>query len=882
MLKRLLLLVVFSAISAISVNVLAVEKSTVPMPENGAAVLNEQTAIYLEWTPGDGAQSHDIYIGTNYNAVNNATTASIEFVRNRLGTTYAFEDFGNSIQYFWRIDEVTATTTVKGDVWTFTTLAPTNGLVGQWKMDRPDPVDNKLVKDYSGFGNNGTMGSADTWMAYGGIDFDGGYYGTSGIVFANNGANLIADLGLTSQITISYVAAWDGYFAGVNYSYDGRSIEQTLENNWGRLLSSECPTSNHILDHFGGAACWSWEAFNDKHANFIFQKNGVGKTWGDFIRITTTVNFDTGNYKIYVDDKLYNSESGKTGSFTDLAMFYIGRNYDTYACMHGKMRDFRIYNRELTEQEIKSFFVSASSPLPINNSDVVKLKHLSWSPGNNAVSHNVYFGTSFSDVKNADTSSPLFMGNQTVNTYNIGNLSEGMYFWRIDEINDAEVWKGDVWSFEILPPMPNPLLWLKMNAPDPENTRLVRDYSGNGNDGTMGSSDVWKNFPGLGAVVDFDGGSYGASGIVFANNGADLIADMGLTDKVTISFVMSGHVAGDNGYAFSGKNSGGYHVMSCEAPTGETQHFLTKLGNGGNLWCWEAFNSEHNNYIFKNAAARRISITADFTKGQVVYYLDKQVWATQYGATGSFSGLTTFTVGREDYHEYMCEMTDFRIYGEVLEPAYIAELVGDYPQLPKIISPKDESTENTLNTILQWQAGENAVSQSLYFGDNYSAVKNADASSLCFIGQQTATTYDPCGLEMMKTYYWRVDQLDVNGDLIVKGPVWQFSTVESIIVEDFESYDEEGNDIAAVWTDTMGYSAMRISLQTDPCLSPVNAMKLTHHVPDPYYAIADRSFSPAQDWTVKGVKILTINYYGNVGNFGLPAFVTIGDGTTDA
>ena len=116
----------------------------------------------------------------------------------------------------------------------------------------------------------------------------------------------------------------------------------------------------------------------------------------------------------------------------------------------------------------------------------------------------------------------------------------------------------------------------------------------------------------------------------------------------------------------------------------------------------------------------------------------------------------------------------------------------------------------------------------------------------------------------------------------MEGPGWQFDTIEYIMVENFESYDNEGNDITAVWTDKLILGDMQITLMNDPNLSPINSMYLRYHVPyDPFYTIAARSFSPAQDWTVKGVKILTIHCYGDAANLGLPVFVTIGDDTTD-
>lgn len=78
---------------------------------------------------------------------------------------------------------------------------------------------------------------------------------------------------------------------------------------------------------------------------------------------------------------------------------------------------------------------------------------LSWSPGDNAVSHDVYFGSSFADVNSAtDPNGFTGRGRQTETAYSVtGGLGpEQTYYWRIDEVNIAEPnspWKGDIWSF---------------------------------------------------------------------------------------------------------------------------------------------------------------------------------------------------------------------------------------------------------------------------------------------------------------------------------------------------------------------------------------------------------------------------------------------------
>jgi hypothetical protein len=96
---------------------------------------------------------------------------------------------------------------------------------------------------------------------------------------------------------------------------------------------------------------------------------------------------------------------------------------------------------------------------------------LSWTPGAYAVSHDVYLGEDFDVVNDATRDSEEFRGNQGADFYIAGfpgyAYPEGLvpgttYYWRIDEVNDADPnspWKGDVWSFTIPPKKaynPNP------------------------------------------------------------------------------------------------------------------------------------------------------------------------------------------------------------------------------------------------------------------------------------------------------------------------------------------------------------------------------------------------------------------------------------------
>jgi hypothetical protein len=85
---------------------------------------------------------------------------------------------------------------------------------------------------------------------------------------------------------------------------------------------------------------------------------------------------------------------------------------------------------------------------------------LTWTPGdyvNDVNEHQVYFGTSFTDVTEANVSNLMgvYKGVRDVNNYiPAGPLEVStIYYWRIDEVNAYAVspWKGRVWRFTTTP-----------------------------------------------------------------------------------------------------------------------------------------------------------------------------------------------------------------------------------------------------------------------------------------------------------------------------------------------------------------------------------------------------------------------------------------------
>jgi hypothetical protein len=100
-----------------------------PDPVDGAEFVDPGAT--LRWTPGFGAKLHTVYIGDNYDDVNDATGGA---PRGTATYTPASPLEAEKV-YYWRVDEFDIAETHKGDIWSFTTPGavgnsqPANGAV---------------------------------------------------------------------------------------------------------------------------------------------------------------------------------------------------------------------------------------------------------------------------------------------------------------------------------------------------------------------------------------------------------------------------------------------------------------------------------------------------------------------------------------------------------------------------------------------------------------------------------------------------------------------------------------------------------------------------------------------------------------------------------
>jgi len=99
-----------------------------PDPVEGAESVDVDAR--LGWTGGFGSKLHTVYLGDNFDDVNNATGGQAQGT-----TTYTPGTLKMAKTYYWRVDEFDILATHKGNVWSFTTegavaaLNPVNGAV---------------------------------------------------------------------------------------------------------------------------------------------------------------------------------------------------------------------------------------------------------------------------------------------------------------------------------------------------------------------------------------------------------------------------------------------------------------------------------------------------------------------------------------------------------------------------------------------------------------------------------------------------------------------------------------------------------------------------------------------------------------------------------
>jgi len=320
-------------------------------------------------------------------------------------------------------------------------------LVAHWKLDEGSGT---TAFDTSGNGNDGTFTGGPHWVAgyYGGaLEFDG----TDNIDCGNDDS-----FNITDEITLS---AW------INMA------QRPAVDDWYTIPWKENAYSMYLYGADNTLTTLCADFWLDTGRADIWDGPDIDIPPNEWTHIAVT--FNGTDFEFYVNGE-HDHTQNQPGTIEISAINFLftqaGSNFA------GLIDDVRLYNRALTQAEILAAmeggeeYPYALSPVPENGTLYMDMwVNLSWRAGDYAVSHDVYVGENFDDVDAGAEST--FQGNQTDTFYVIGitgfaypdGLVPGTtYYWRIDEVNDAEPnspWKGDIWSFTVPPKTaynPNP------------------------------------------------------------------------------------------------------------------------------------------------------------------------------------------------------------------------------------------------------------------------------------------------------------------------------------------------------------------------------------------------------------------------------------------
>ncbi len=415
-----------------------------PKPADTAAYI--PTTAQLEWTPGMNATLHDLYLATDRAAVE-AGAAAAKKGEKLSTTTYKPTALEQGKTYYWRVDETLFDgTMVPGSVWSFAVrpvIAKADpNLIGWWKLD--DEKSGTAV-DYSGYDRDGTLQGNPQWVE-----------GQFGGALQFNGTSTYVDLGTPAALYLPKTYTYCLWFK-LWRNIAGNSGPQYL-----LCMGSRSDLIFGVEDAVGLNGDLMLHYYDTAPG---FRALRVGQTvWAGEEWHMVTATKDAAGHKIYLDGELKNSDTNtRDDNYNTTRMIAIGGRAWTspkVEFFNGTIDDVRIYNKALSADQIKQLMrgdpLIAWNPQPKSSAtlDIRDAASLTWSAGDNAAKHDVYFGKNKDAVKAADTTSPLYQGRQAGTSFALDGKVEfagGSYFWRIDEVeaDGKTVHRGLVWSFTV-------------------------------------------------------------------------------------------------------------------------------------------------------------------------------------------------------------------------------------------------------------------------------------------------------------------------------------------------------------------------------------------------------------------------------------------------
>jgi transforming growth factor-beta-induced protein len=432
---------------------------------------------------------------------------------------------------------------------------------------------------------------------------------------------------------------------------------------------------------------------------------------------------------------------------------------------------------------------------------------LSWSPGQTTPKYDVYFGSIRKYVEQVDRAAPVYVQasiGQKTTTYTPGPLELGKtYYWRVDEVDDADptavkVVKGDIWSFMVeTPVLPVGNITATASCSIYENMGPQKTVDGSGLTGDLHSADMTQMWLSCFSPPDPNdpNNKKEANWIQYEFDKVQRLQDMQIWNW----------------------NSGAekYFGLGVKDAT-------VKYSSNGTDWT-----------ALGDVKLARAPGTADYKYNAVVNFNGKAAKFVKIVIKSSQNG----------YSEYgLSEVRFFAVPVQAREP-----------------SPAVGTTGVALDPSLNWRTGREAVSHKVYISADKQAVIKGTAQ--VYTVNTNSLKLASLSLDLDKTYYWKVSEVnDAASPKSFDGDVWSFSTVDTLVLDNFESYT---TNLGSTWGTSVYGSSLAIdkSVVHAGTQSMVISYKNTSNVPS--WTQTTRAISSPQNWTKNGIKKLVVFLRGD-------------------
>ncbi len=437
-------------------------RATAPEPYDKAILVT--TEVTLSWIPGDGAASHYLYFGENFEDVQNGTEGTDKGLTNL--NNYSPQSLETGKTYYWRVDEVEAdgTTTHTGDVWSFT--IPSKYAYNPVPPDSAEFIDPNVTLSWAA--GTGSI----IHFVYFGDNLEDVQAGTGG---TNKGSVTTDPNYIPGPLEFAKTYYWriDEFDGMRRYTGDVWSFTTVGPTNGakGQYYNNVDLTGQPVLTRIDPKIDFTW---GEDSPHDLVNANNFSVRWTAELDVpfTETYTFYTLSddcVRLWIDGELIidnwtvvNAWAIEDKGVIDLVAGQVFLKMEFFDSDGAASVQLRWQSPSLPRQIISpsalSQPLSASGGRPDNGAtEIRQIPTLRWTAGDQAAQHDVYFGIDETAVNNADTTTPdIYRGRQDLeNTTYIPTeaplLWGQTYYWRIDEVeaDGVTINKGRVWSFTV-------------------------------------------------------------------------------------------------------------------------------------------------------------------------------------------------------------------------------------------------------------------------------------------------------------------------------------------------------------------------------------------------------------------------------------------------